>query len=106
MRNGSFADHGRNEPLLEVVAQQRAAALEHAVDFSETGDAGVGVDEHDRVVGERGGAERRFDDAAVRAAARDQDGNTSNLGDLHARAVGTTTLIDGAKGRLYRWPIV
>ena len=76
------------------LAQERAATLEYAVDLAQAGDAGVGVDEHDRVIGECRRAERRFDDSTIGAAARNENGNTANFGDLHVRAVRLTMLID------------
>ena len=40
------------------MSQQRAAPLEHAVDLAEPGDAGIGFDENDGVIGECRDAER------------------------------------------------
>jgi hypothetical protein len=79
-----LADHGRRQHV-DVGAQQGAAPLEHAACLADAGDAGIGIDEHDRVVGDRRGPERGARDGAVGSAPRAPDGHRAYLDDLHAR---------------------
>src|SRR5579885_3051357 len=79
-----LADHRRHQDSFEIVAQQVAAALEHAGDLADPRYAGIRIDEHDRVIRHRSRSERGPRDAAKGAPARAPDRDRSDPGNLHS----------------------
>ena len=77
------ADENGAEPLVDVAAQQRTAAGEHAGQLAQTGQPFVGVDLDDAVLGNVGVAERGAGDRTVGPQTPDADRRGLDCGDLH-----------------------
>ena len=78
-----FSDHDGDQAGCEIVSEKRAAAFEYTVDLAEAGNAAVGLDENDGVIGERRNSERGAGRTTEVALARAQHRDAADIGDFH-----------------------
>ena len=78
-----LAKHGRRERQVEIDLQHPAAALEDGAHLAEPGDPGIGLHEHDTVLGDRVRSESGTVNTTKGAGAWAVDGDAADPGDLH-----------------------